>query len=147
VVEAAGLAERVTVQSFDWRTLAIVKRLEPRIEASYLTAAPYQRPDSPWTAGHQLHRHGSLARMVRAAAGAADATWSPDYRDLTQPMVEEARALQLKVLPWTVNDPPDMERLIDWRVGGFITDYPDRARDVLRARGIALPCPAPPSGR
>jgi glycerophosphoryl diester phosphodiesterase len=49
------------------------------------------------------------------------------------------------VLPWTVNDPPDMERLIDWGVDGIITDYPDRLRDVMAAKGLPLPKPTPVS--
>ena len=36
-VRAAGMAERVTVQSFDWRTLREVKRLAPEIETSCIT--------------------------------------------------------------------------------------------------------------
>jgi glycerophosphoryl diester phosphodiesterase len=45
----------------------------------------------------------------------------------------------LRTIPWTVNDVPDMERLIDWGVDGLITDRPDRLRDVMRQRGMALP--------
>jgi glycerophosphoryl diester phosphodiesterase len=40
------------------------------------------------------------------------------------------------VVPWTVNQPADMARLVDWGVDGLITDYPDRARAVLAERGI-----------
>ena len=54
-------------------------------------------------------------------------------------LVAEAHALGLKVVPWTVNAPADMARVIDMKVDGLITDYPDRARDVLAAKGIALP--------
>ena len=43
------------------------------------------------------------------------------------------------VLPWTVNDPADMARLIDMSVDGLITDYPDRARKVMADKGIPLP--------
>ena len=43
----------------------------------------------------------------------------------------EAHAMGLKVLPWTVNDPADMARLIDMGVDGIITDYPDRLRRVM----------------
>jgi glycerophosphoryl diester phosphodiesterase len=78
--------------------------------------------------------------MVKAAGGAI---WSPNYRDLDEALVKEARGLGLKVLPWTVNDPADMERLIDWDVDGLITDRPDRLRDVMAAKGLALPKPTP----
>jgi glycerophosphoryl diester phosphodiesterase len=43
------------------------------------------------------------------------------------------------VLPWTVNDTADMTRLIDLNVDGLITDYPDRARKVMREKGLPLP--------
>jgi glycerophosphoryl diester phosphodiesterase len=35
-----------------------------------------------------------------------------------------------------------MARLMDWGVDGLITDYPDRARLVMKDKGIALPAPA-----
>jgi glycerophosphoryl diester phosphodiesterase len=56
------------------------------------------------------------------------------WRDLTEARVREARALGLKVLPWTVNETADMQRLIGWGVDGLITDYPDR---LARLRGSA----------
>ena len=65
--------------------------------------------------------------------------WSPRFAELTGDLVAEAQALGLKVVPWTVNTPADMARIIDMKVDGLITDYPDRARDVLAAKGIALP--------
>jgi glycerophosphoryl diester phosphodiesterase len=147
VVLEAGMAQRVTIQSFDWRTLLIVQKTEPRVATSYLTAADYISDESPWAAGFRLREHGSLLRMIRAAAkGAADATWSPDWRDLSEQAVTEAKALGLKVLPWTLNEPADMERMIDWGVTGFITDYPDRAREVMRRKGLPLPPEEPVEG-
>ena len=53
------------------------------------------------------------------------------WRNLTPEAVAEAHALGLTVLPWTVNDPVDMARLVDWKVDGIITDYPDRLRKVV----------------
>jgi glycerophosphoryl diester phosphodiesterase len=38
-----------------------------------------------------------------------------------------------------VNERADMERLIALGVDGLITDYPDRLRAVLAARGLPLP--------
>jgi glycerophosphoryl diester phosphodiesterase len=45
----------------------------------------------------------------------------------------------MAVVPWTVNDRPTMERLIDLDVDGLITDRPDLLRDVLAERGFRLP--------
>ncbi len=139
VIRPAGMAARVTIQSFDWRTLLLVQELEPAIPTSYLTESETGKPGSPWTANFRVHEHGSLLHAIRAAAGTADAIWSPDYRSLTPGLVKQARSLGLKVLPWTLNDTEEMERLIDWGIDGFITDYPDRARELLRRQGFELP--------
>jgi glycerophosphoryl diester phosphodiesterase len=53
--------------------------------------------------------------------------------------VREASALGLAVVPWTVNDPADMLRMIDAGVHGIITDYPDRLRRVMAERNLPLP--------
>ena len=63
----------------------------------------------------------------------------PTARNATTARIEEAHKLGLKVLPWTVNDPAEMARLIDLGVDGLITDYPDRLRKVMAQRGMALP--------
>ena len=51
-----------------------------------------------------------------------------------QATLDEARGLGLQVIPWTVNETADMERLIDRGVHGLITDRPDRLRQVLSQR-------------
>lgn len=144
-VRAAGMTERVTVESFDWRTLVEVKRLAPEIETSCITikskdmdtvSAPDDRA-SPWHAGLSLRDHGgSLAATVKAAGCGV---WSMFWRNLTPGDVAEAHALGLKVLPWTVNDPPEMRKLIELGVDGIITDYPDRLRTVMAERKMPLP--------
>ena len=57
--------------------------------------------------------------------------------------MKDAQALGLQVIPWTINTPADMQRLMDWGVDSLITDYPDQLRDVMKARKMALP-PAVP---
>jgi glycerophosphoryl diester phosphodiesterase len=147
VVRASHVERRTTIQSFDWRTLALVQREAPEIATAYLTSDSENVRDagaaaSPWTNGIRLADHGSVPKMVKAAGGG---TWSPNYRDLSEALVKEAKSLGLEVVPWTVNDPADMERLIDWGVDGIITDYPDRLRDVMAAKRLPLPKPTPVS--
>ena len=89
-----------------------------------------------WTAGLELRRFEDVPALVAAAGGKL---WSPHFNDLTQALMQRARAEGLRVIPWTVNEPTDMERLIDWGVDGLITDHPDRLRQVMQQRGMALP--------
>ncbi|MDP2034717.1 MAG: glycerophosphodiester phosphodiesterase [Polaromonas sp.] len=141
VVRDAGMLGRVSIQSFDWRTLQIVQRLEPSIPTVYLsiqTANTNNISSGAWTAGFKIAEHASVPAMVKAAGGAV---WSPNGGALTQALVQQAQALGLKVIPWTINQAADMERLIAWGVDGLITDYPDRLREVLRQRQLPLPAP------
>jgi glycerophosphoryl diester phosphodiesterase len=144
-VRKAGATARTTIQSFDWRTLLAAKRIEPTVVTACLTSEGGSfdtvRLDatgrSPWHAGIAPADHdGSLPRMARAAGCAV---WSPNHASVTRERVDEARALGLRVLPWTVNEPADMARLIDMGVDGLITDYPDRARKVMADKGLPLP--------
>src|SRR5262249_24827536 len=144
-----------------WRTLAIVQKEAPEIATSYLTEQLQPNDTigagsataSPWTNGVRYRDHGSVPKMIKAAGGAV---WAPDFRDPTPPraqaaerpgltaaLAKEAKSLGLKVLPWTVNERADTERLIDWGADGLITDYPDRLREVMAAKGLALPQPTP----
>ena len=140
VIRAANMAERVTLQSFDWRSLQLGQKLAPEIPTVYLTVETpnyNQVVDARWTAGLQLADYGnSVPKMVKAAGGAV---WSPNGGAVTEALVKEAQALGLKVIPWTINTAAEMQRLIGWGVDGIITDYPDRLRAVMGERGMPLP--------
>jgi glycerophosphoryl diester phosphodiesterase len=135
---------RSTIQSFDWRGLVAARRLAPEIATSCLsiesndmdTVGRARGRPSPWLAGLDLAAHGGS--VPRLAKDVGCAVWSPFWRNLTAENVKEAQALGLKVLPWTVNNPTEMARLIDMGVDGLITDYPDRALPVLAAKGLKI---------
>lgn len=139
LIQAHGMASRVTLQSFDWQVLRAAQQVVPGWPLAFLSA---QRPRfdtlhaGPWTAGLRLRDFKDAPAMVAAAGGRI---WSPNFRDLSQHTLARAREEGLRVIPWTVNDVPDMERLVDWGVDGLITDHPDRLRAVLQQRGLPLP--------
>lgn len=142
-IRKAGLESRVTIQSFDWRTLQVVQRIAPAIATAYLTIDDPEESNvagpaaAAWTAGFNPADHGgSVPAAVKAAGGKI---WSPYYRNLTPDIVAQAKGLGLQVLPWTVNDAATMRQLIDWQVDGIITDDPVLLRQVMAEKGLALP--------
>jgi len=115
-VRKAGVAARTTIQSFDFRTLAVVQREAPEIATAYLTSGK---------------KGEAVPRMVHEAKGPI---WSPNFQDLDPRALAVARELGVKVVAWTVNEPADIARVLDMKVDGIISDYPDRVREALKRR-------------
>ncbi len=146
VVRAHGMQERVIVQSFDWRTLALVQQRAPGVRTAYLTAqqpwtdniTPKTTKSPSWTGTTRYEDHSDVPSMVKAAGGRI---WSPYFGDITPALVKKAQSLGLKVVPWTVNAENDLRKVIDMQVDGLISDYPDRARALLLKAGRSLPAP------
>jgi glycerophosphoryl diester phosphodiesterase len=130
-IDKAQLRARVTIQSFDWRTLQIAQKIAPDIATVYLTneqganeTVQRGKPGpSPWFDGLDVDDYkGSVPATIAAAGGKI---WSPNFKDLTQANIADAKALKLKIVPWTVNEEADMRQLISWGVDGLISDFPD----------------------
>jgi len=145
VIETTGTAAIVSVMAFDWRVLTAMQRLMPQVARVALTEE--QRGDdtvrigaaqpSPWLGGLDPGDFGnSVVRLVKASGASI---WGPDYLDLNARRIDEAHALGLRVVPWTVNATADMERLIDLGIDGMTTDRPDVLREVLIERGLPVP--------
>jgi glycerophosphoryl diester phosphodiesterase len=113
-IRKAGLERRTTIQSFDYRTLKIVEREAPQIETVYLTEAKDSVPQKLKAAGAKI--------------------WSPDFRALTRETVDEAHRLGLRIVVWTVNEPADIARMIEWGLDGVISDYPERVLEQLKGK-------------
>ena len=108
----AGMTRRAVIQSFDYRTLTIVEKEAPEIETAYLTEAKDSDPA-------RVHALGAKI-------------WSPDMKAMTPEKVAQAHKLGMRVVIWTANEPAEIERMIDARVDGIISDYPERLSEVLR---------------
>ena len=113
-IRKAGVERRATIQSFDFRTHREVEREAPEIETVYLTSGK-----------------DSVPAKVRAAGAKI---WSPDFRELTPEVLAAARAEGLRIVAWTVNEPADIARMIETKIDGIISDYPDRVIELLKRR-------------
>ncbi|HEX8330476.1 MAG TPA: glycerophosphodiester phosphodiesterase family protein [Hymenobacter sp.] len=110
VVKAKGIQDRVTVQSFDPRTLQVVHRLQPAMRTALLV----ENLDGV---------EKNLARL-----GFTPSIYSPAYKLVTEDVVQACHQKQMLVIPWTVNAVADARQLLLQQVDGLITDYPDLIR-------------------
>jgi glycerophosphoryl diester phosphodiesterase len=123
--------ERVCVASFSMRRLA---RLRGALGTELCSALGPPEVVALRAAAWGLPGAGRLARRGGGAC------LQVPLRDSRLPLVDArmvgaAHAARLPVHVWTVDEPADMERLLDLGVDGLMTDRPAVLRDVLRRRG------------
>ncbi|GJE87811.1 PLC-like phosphodiesterase [Phanerochaete sordida] len=148
----------ITYQSFDWRTIIAMKKRDPSVTTSalidYETASDHNNATTPWLGGLDLNlfpgptfeqQVAQAARYIRAdilspaATGdshVADPTMDGYVPFTTKVMVDEAHSLGLEIKPWTVNRQNIAERLLDWKVDGIISDYPNAVRRLVKQRNL-----------
>ncbi|MXV17690.1 glycerophosphodiester phosphodiesterase family protein [Hufsiella ginkgonis] len=108
VVEEKKIAPWVVVQSFDKRTLQVLRKKYPHMRASYLVE----------------NNKKTFAENI-AELGFIPFVYSPAYKLVTAEMVKEAHAKGIKVVPWTVNTTEEIDALKALGVDGIISDYPN----------------------
>ncbi|KAJ7275412.1 PLC-like phosphodiesterase [Mycena haematopus] len=134
-------------QSFDWRSLIAMKKLDPTITTSalvdYETAVMPDNTSSPWLGGLNLQNFSGSSLSVKLANAAHSinaSILSPDAYDspnslTTREMVAHAHYLGMLVKPWTVNSLDMADNLLRWGVDGIITDYPTIVRRYVQQQG------------
>lgn len=112
LVAERNLVERTIIQSFDHRSLWAVRQLDDQIRLAALTSR-------------------RLPQLPSLAANGAS-IWSPNAGDVTVQRLAEAHEAGLLLIPWTVNEPDEMRRLIALGVDGLISDRPDLLMTIAR---------------
>ncbi|SDL76251.1 glycerophosphodiester phosphodiesterase family protein [Arthrobacter sp. ok362] len=148
-IYTAGMAKRSTVQSFDWSSLNLTKKIAPQLPLVALSSGDawleVGKPGaSPNLGGIDIDTYGGS--LAKAAAAQGYDVISPTFSSVTPEMIADAHKLGLPVIPWTVNTTADMVRLMDLGVDGIISDYPTRLRTVMEERGLKLPKAYEPKG-
>lgn len=103
-----GIQNRTIVQSFDPNTLIALREINPDLTQALLI----ENQDSPEV---NLDCLGYLPDI-----------YSPYYQLVTKELVDFVHKNGMRIIPWTINDTSEMQRLLDLGVDGIITDYPDR---------------------
>lgn len=79
---------------------------------------------------------GLVAPAYQSIQPPYDPAESMNIPIMTERFIREAHAKNIRVEPWTVNDPELMRQYIAWGVDGIITDRPDLMIEILEEMGI-----------
>lgn len=104
--------ERIVIQSFDFRVLKYWHKKYPDIRLAAL-----------------VENTKSVDANLKGL-GFNPNVYSPHYKLLTKEKIDYLHKLKIRVIPWTINETSDMQKFLEWKVDGFITDYPDRAASL-----------------
>ncbi|OCH88607.1 PLC-like phosphodiesterase [Obba rivulosa] len=159
IFAASPYKRSITYQSFDWRTLIAMKEMDPSITISALiddeTASMPDNSTSPWLAGLRLDDFAGPSvgmQIAQAARSIVADILSPSAESFQTPvpdpamagyvpfttrdMIDEAHRLKMPVKVWTVNRLNIVDQMLDWKVDGIITDYPNVVRRSVKQRGL-----------
>lgn len=113
VIKQHAPLNRVILQCFDFRVLKHWKEKYPDVALAALIA------------------NAKSVETNLADLGFTPQIYSPYFKLLlSKGKVEKIQKLGMKLIPWTVNEVSDMQKLKDWGVDGIITDYPNRIKEV-----------------
>jgi glycerophosphoryl diester phosphodiesterase len=116
VLKEKDVLPKVSIQSFDVRTLQVLRKKDSTIPLVLLV-------ENPQGLDANLDKLGFLPQV-----------YSPFYLLVTPELVKAVHERGMKIIPWTVNDQRDIGIILDMGVDGMITDYPDIAKSLLEWR-------------
>ena len=119
-VQKTGIKERIVIQSFDPESLRIVKKLDATIGLVLLI-------ENEQSAEENLETLGFVPDI-----------YSPYFPLVNKELVAFCQSKNMQIIPWTVNEPKDMQKMLDLNVDGIITDYPDILHALLKKKQIAI---------
>lgn len=114
-MQAFEISNRVTLQSFDVRALETIHQENPTIETSLLIDE-YESIDN------------KLADLTFRPA-----IISPYFGLIDEGIVAKYHRLDYRIIPWTVNTEKDIKRMLNYKVDGIISDYPDLVLDTYHS--------------
>lgn len=129
LLRETGAEERCLVFSLEQAPLTRYRQLEPEQPTGF----------GPHDVSDFLRRLGSENwndYRPPAVAFAVPTRWH-GTQIVSRPFVDAAHGFGCEVYVWTVNDPREMEALLEIGVDGLITDFPERLSRLLAERTIS----------
>jgi len=125
VIDRAGMRRSVLIASEHQEPLDEIRKLAPEIPTNF----------SYLESGIFIQAMGTRDANYRPPADAVQIPHRHESWELvTRQSVDFAHRVGVEVHVWTVNEKTEMSELLEMGVDGLISDYPDRALEVVRGR-------------
>jgi len=108
-IKDSQMEDQVIIQSFDMRTLQYLHKHYPAIKTALLIEAG---------------NNSSFRKQIKDL-GFTPTIYSPEAALVIPGLVKDCHDLNIKIIPWTVNDKSKIAALKKMGVDGIITDYPN----------------------
>ncbi len=109
VIKENEMEDYVIIQSFDFRTLQYLHKNYPKIKNAMLVEA---------------NNKSSFRKQLKDIGFTPD-IYSPEFTLVIPDLIKDCHDLNMKIIPWTVNDKKKIDELKKLGVDGIITDYPN----------------------
>ncbi len=118
VVRDKQIIERVFIQSFDVRALQYINKNYAEVKTVLLIENEKTPQENLKILGYTPY------------------AYSPYYKLVNDSLVAFCNRQNMQTIPWTVNEAKDIERMIDYKVNGIISDNPALVLQMLKAKNI-----------
>ena len=113
VIKDKKVENKINIQSFDPAPLNILRKKYPNVEIAYLVG------------------DGELEENMKYLDFTPE-IYSPHFGMIKDSSdVTAVHQKGMKLIPWTVNNPEDIQKMIELGVDGIITDYPERVLEKI----------------
>lgn len=112
-INGKNIGDRYNIQSFDKNILEVFHGKYPKIPLAYLIEKPGIE--------NNLNELSFVPEI-----------YSPNYKLVNKAFADSIKARKMQLIPWTVNDSLEIQKMIELNVDGIISDFPYLVNRLLK---------------
>jgi len=116
LLKGKQILDKVILQSFDVRVLQYIHQQNYPVKTAFLV--------------ENLKGFDKNMNLL----GFVPDIYSPYYKLVSDSLVTTCHQKNIQLIPWTVNDKADIERMLKLKTDGMISDYPDKVIAIINAK-------------
>ncbi|MDR0608757.1 MAG: hypothetical protein LBG58_01465 [Planctomycetaceae bacterium] len=121
------MTEDVFIVSFSSKSLAEIKRLEPRLKFAHIFSWKVE-------GSAESNAETFATKLIDEAGKVGTNIVSLEHRMISKKLVDILHEKGFYVWAWTINDIPRMNTLLDWKVDSITSDRADILIEVIKQR-------------